>query len=226
MAVAFGARNRAGLLFRRTYAASSNSILPPTFNTGTQHVAYASIDSEPEEAMKTLLLASTALLVATAAFAQSVPEKTGVNSALGVAPKTQDFVTIAAQSDMLEIESSRLALQKADNNKTKQFAEKMIKDHTETSAELKSLVSSGKVQADAPSSLDKAHQEKLDKLTKLDGKAFTKEYDDMQVSAHKDAVSLFERYGKEGDNADLKAFAGKTLPHLQEHLKMAQELGK
>lgn len=176
--------------------------------------------------MKTLLLASTALLVATAAFAQSVPEKTGVNSALGVAPKTQDFVTIAAQSDMLEIESSRLALQKADNNKTKQFAEKMIKDHTETSAELKSLVSSGKVQADAPSSLDKAHQEKLDKLTKLDGKAFTKEYDDMQVSAHKDAVSLFERYGKDGDNADLKAFAGKTLPHLQEHLKMAQELGK
>ena len=176
--------------------------------------------------MKTFLLASTALLVATAAFAQSVPEKTGVNSALGVAPKTQDFVTIAAQSDMLEIESSRLALQKADNNKTKQFAEKMIKDHTETSAELKSLVSSGKVQADAPSSLDKAHQEKLDKLTKLDGKDFTKEYDDMQVSAHKDAVSLFERYGKEGDNADLKAFAGKTLPHLQEHLKMAQELGK
>jgi len=149
MAVAFGARNRAGLLFRRTYSASSNSILPPTFNTGTQHVAYASIESEPEEAMKTFLLASTALLVATAAFAQSVPEKTGVNSALGVAPKTQDFVTIAAQSDMLEIESSRLALQKADNNKTKQFVFKMITAPTETSAELKSLVSSGKVQADA-----------------------------------------------------------------------------
>jgi putative membrane protein len=176
--------------------------------------------------MKTLLLASTALLAATAAFAQSVPEKTGVNSALGIAPKTQDFVTIAAQSDMLEIESSKLALQKADNNKTKQFAEKMIKDHTETAAELKSLVSSGKVQVNAPSSLDKAHQEKLDKLAKLDGKDFTKEYDDMQVSAHKDAVSLFERYGKDGDNADLKAFADQTLPHLQEHLKMAQSLDK
>jgi putative membrane protein len=173
--------------------------------------------------MKTLLLASTALLVATAAFAQSVPEKTGVNSDLGIAPKTQDFVTIAAQSDMLEIESSKFALQKADNNKTKQFAEKMIKDHTDTSAELKSLVSSGKVQANAPSSLDKAHQEKL---AKLNGKDFTKEYDVMQVSAHKDAVSLFERYSKDGDNADLKSFAGKTLPHLQEHLKMAQELGR
>ena len=177
--------------------------------------------------MKTFLLASTILAVAaTAALAQSVPEKTGVNSALGIAPKTQDFVTLAAQSDMLEIESSKLAQTKSDDSKTKSFAERMIKDHTETSAELKGLVSGGKVQANLPSGPDKAHQEKLDKLSKLNGKDFTKEYDDMQVSAHKDAVSLFERYSKEGDNADLKAFAGKTLPHLQEHLKMAQELGK
>jgi len=48
----------------------------------------------------------------------------------------------------------------------------------------------------------------------------------MQVSAHKDAVSLFERYSKESDNAELKAFAAKTLPYLQMHLKMAQDLAK
>jgi putative membrane protein len=176
--------------------------------------------------MKALLLASTFVLIAGGAFAQSLPEKTGVNSVLGVAPKTQDFVTLAAQSDMLEIESSKLAQAKSDNDKTKQFAAKMIKDHTETSTELKSLVSSGKVKVETPASLDKAHQEKLDKLAKLDGKEFTEEYDSMQVSAHKDAVSLFERYSKDGDNADLKAFAGKYLPHLQEHLKMAQDLDK
>ena len=46
----------------------------------------------------------------------------------------------------------------------------------------------------------------------------------MQVSAHKDAVSLFERYTKSGNNADLKAFAAKTLPHLRDHLKMAEDL--
>jgi putative membrane protein len=161
-----------------------------------------------------------------AAVAQSLPEKAGVNSALGVAPKTQDFVMLAAQSDLLEIESSKLALAKSESDKTKQFANRMIKDHTETSAELKSLVSGGKVQASLPASLDKAHQEKLDKLAKLSGKDFTKEYDEMQVSAHKDAVSLFERYAKEGDNPALKAFAGKHLPHLQEHLKMAQGLDK
>ena len=72
--------------------------------------------------------------------------------------------------------------------------------------------------------MDKAHQSKLDKLSGLSGADFTKEYESMQVSAHKDAVSLFERYSKSGDNTDLKAFAAKTLPHLQEHLKMAQAL--
>ena len=46
----------------------------------------------------------------------------------------------------------------------------------------------------------------------------------MQLAAHKDAVSLFERYAKGGDNATLKAFAAKTLPHLREHLKMAEDL--
>jgi putative membrane protein len=179
--------------------------------------------------MKNVMLASAALLAIAAAapsFAQSLPEKTGINQAMGIASKTQDFVTIAAQSDMLEIQSSKLALQKSDSDKTKTFAQKMIDDHTATSTELKGLVSSGKVQADAPSSLDKAHQAKLDKLAKLQGKDFTKQYDDMQVSAHKDAVSLFDRYAKDGDNADLKAFAGKTLPRLQEHLQMAQDLKK
>ena len=165
------------------------------------------------------------ILCATAAFAQSVPEKTGVNSALGIAPKTQDFVTLAAQSDMLEIESSKLALTKSDNGK-KQFADQMIKDHTQTSTELKGLVTGSKARRACPPALDKAHQEKLDKLNKASGRDFTREYDALQVSAHKDAVSLFERYSKEGDNPELKAFAAKHLPHLQEHLKMAQELDK
>jgi putative membrane protein len=48
----------------------------------------------------------------------------------------------------------------------------------------------------------------------------------MQVSAHKDAVSLFERYAKGGDNAKLKDWAGKTLPALRHHLQMAEDMNK
>jgi putative membrane protein len=175
---------------------------------------------------KFLLLGVTALIaLAPPAFAQSAAEKTGVNSTLGIAPKTQDFVTEAANSDMLEIAASKLVAAKADA-KDKAFADQMIADHTKTSTELKALVDGGKVMATLPASMDKAHQAKLDKLSKLDGKDFMKEYESMQLSAHKDAVSLFERYGKGGENAALKDWAVKTLPHLQEHLKMAQDLNK
>lgn len=178
--------------------------------------------------MARLFIATSAVLLAalTPALAQSLPEKTGVNSAMGIAPKTQDFVTTAAQSDMLEIASGKLALAKSDSERSRQFAQQMIRDHTETSTELKGLVAGGKTKVDLPTAMDKTHQDKLDRLSKLDGKEFTREYDDMQVAAHKDAVSLFERYARGGDNADLKAFAGKTLPHLQHHLMMAQDLGR
>jgi putative membrane protein len=85
-------------------------------------------------------------------------------------------------------------------------------------------VSGGKVKAPLPAGLDSAHQSKLDKLKSPNGADFTKQYNSDQVAAHKDAVNLFERYAKGGDNADLKAWAGKTLPALQTHLKMAQDL--
>jgi putative membrane protein len=100
----------------------------------------------------------------------------------------------------------------------------MITDHSKTSTELKGLVTSGKVKAEVPTMLDSSHQSKLDKLKKESGRDFSSQFDSDQVSAHKDAVSLFERYAKGGDNADLKDWAGKTLPALKHHLEMAQDL--
>jgi putative membrane protein len=174
--------------------------------------------------MKRLSLAALAIcFTAGVALAQSVGERTGLNAMAGVAPSTADFVKQVATSDMFEIESSKLALQKA-KPQSKTFAQHMVGDHTKTSDELKALVKSGDVKAELPAALDSSHQSKLDKLKGLNGDEFTKSYNDMQVSAHKDAVSLFERYAKGGDNAKLKAWAAKTLPNLQAHLKMAQEL--
>ena len=174
---------------------------------------------------KYLAAAAVAAAFATPVLAQSIPEKTGVNTALGISPSTQDFVTEAANSDMLELESSKLVAAKGDA-KDKAFADQMIKDHTATSAELRDLVDRGKVQVKLPAAMDKAHAAKLDRLNRLNGTDFSKAYQDMQVSAHKDAVALFARYAKGGDNADLNAFAAKTLPRLREHLKMAQDLDK
>jgi putative membrane protein len=169
--------------------------------------------------------AAAVLLCSSAALAQSVGEKTGVNSTLGIAPSTADFVKEVATSDMMEIESSKIAQQKG-NAEEKKFAGQMITDHTKTSSELKGLVTSGEVKAELPTRLDSSSQGKLDKLRNARPEDFPGQYDPMQVSAHKDAVSLFERYAKGGDNAKLKDWAGKTLPALQHHLEMAQALDK
>jgi putative membrane protein len=175
---------------------------------------------------QTLLLATCALVLGAAfapSLAQSVGERSGINSTLGVAPKTEDFVTEVAISDMFEIESSKLASQKG-NAAEKTFATQMITDHTKTSTELKGMVTGGKVNANLPTVLDSTHQAKLDKLNANSGDEFAKAYADDQIAAHKDAVNLFERYAKGGENAELKAWASKTLPALQHHLEMAQGL--
>jgi putative membrane protein len=175
--------------------------------------------------MKRTVIAAACVLLAGPALAQSLGEKTGVNSVLGVAPTTADFVKQVAISDMFEIESSKLAEQKG-NTQEKTFAQQMVSDHTKTSGELKGLISDGKVQATVPTELDSSHQGKLDKLKNASGKDFSSDYDSHQASAHKDAVSLFERYAQGGDNTALKDWAGKTLPALKHHLEMANELGK
>ena len=149
-------------------------------------------------------------------------EKTGVNSALGIAPKTEDFIKEAATSDMLEIEAAKLARQKGDADE-KKFAEQMITDHTKTSSELKAMVPSDMTSA-IPTSLDDSSQKKLDKLRDAKPDDFASDYDPMQVSAHKDAVSLFERYAQGGGDPKLKDWAGKTLPALQHHLQMAEQI--
>jgi len=161
---------------------------------------------------------------ASPAFAQSVGEKTGVNSALGIAPKTEDFIKEAAMSDMTEIEAGKIAQQRG-NAEDKKFAEMMVADHTKTSTELKAMVPDN-LKAALPTALDDASQKKLAKLRDAKPEDFAAEYDPMQVSAHKDAVSLFERYANGGENSKLKEWAGKTLPALKHHLEMAQALDK
>jgi putative membrane protein len=162
-------------------------------------------------------------LFAFPALAETVGEKTGVNSSLGIAPTTNDFVQEAAISDMFEIQSSKLASAKLQGAE-KDFADQMVKDHSKTTAELTDGAKSAN--APIPTAMDGSHQSMLDKLKSLNGVDFRKQYFSDQVSAHKDAVSLFERYGKGGDSSKLKDWAAMTLPALQHHLDMAQGLYK
>src|SRR4051812_32883746 len=109
-----------------------------------------------EEPMKLALTSATlaAVLLAVPAYAQSMGERSGVNTALGITPKTEDFVKEVAVSDMFEIESSKLAAQNGQAAPVKTFASQMVTDHGKTSSELKSMVSGGQVKAQLPTALD------------------------------------------------------------------------
>ncbi len=162
---------------------------------------------------------------ASVGHAESLAEKTGLSKLTGASPSAANFVREASLSDLFETRSSELAAIRADEP-TRAFAAKMNEDHQKSSSELSMIVKPHVKETPLPFHLDGKHQGMVDKLKALDGGAFTKQYRTDQVSAHKDAVSLFQRFADGGKDNALRAFAKKTLPILQAHLKMAQDLTK
>jgi putative membrane protein len=132
------------------------------------------------------------------------------------------FMKTAATDGMAEVELGKLAAQNAASSEVKQFGQRMIDDHGKANAELKGLASQKNLTL--PMELDAKHKAMQDKLAKLNGAVFDSAYIAHMVTAHKEAVALFQREAKGGKDAETKAFAEKTLPTLQEHLKMAQDL--
>jgi putative membrane protein len=128
-------------------------------------------------------------------------------------------------SDMAEIQLSQIAQQKATRDDVKQLAGRMIQDHTKTSSELKSIA--GNANVTLPTTLDRKHQQAVQKLQGMTaGAEFDRQYLNLLVADHKQAVALFRTESKSGRNPDAKAFAAKNLPALEEHLQMVQAMTK
>lgn len=134
----------------------------------------------------------------------------------------QGFATRAAQGGMAEVELGRLASQKAQNAEVKKFAQMMVQDHTNANTELKSLAS--KKNITLPTALDAEHKAVMDKLQGLSGAEFDKAYMDAMVEDHEKTVDLFQAQADDGADADMKAFAAKTLPKVKQHLEMAEKI--
>jgi putative membrane protein len=139
------------------------------------------------------------------------------------ADTAQDFVNKAAVGGMFEVETSKLADDAAQDAAVKDFAHMMVTDHTAANTKLKAIAEKQKLTV--PTALDEQHQAELDKLKDTKNASFDQPYVNMQRDAHKEAVSLFESYAKDGDNAALKAFAGETLPTLKMHQEKIETIG-
>jgi putative membrane protein len=131
-----------------------------------------------------------------------------------------DFIKEAAQGGMMEVQLGKAAQEKAASEKVKDFGKRMEQDHSKANDELKKIASDKGVQLS--SDLDKKHKSKVDKLTKLSGAEFDRQYMRDMVSDHKDDIKKFQNEADKGKDADLKKFASQTLPTLKEHLQLAE----
>ena len=152
----------------------------------------------------------------------SKPAATGQAGKSTVAAADLTFAKQAAMDGMAEVELGKLAAEKASNSDVKQFGQRMVDDHGKANDELKSWASSNNVTL--PTAVGAQQKAMHDKLAKMSGDAFDRAYASHMVADHAKAVSLFERESKSASNADLKAWAAKTLPTLQEHHKMARDI--
>lgn len=134
----------------------------------------------------------------------------------------RDFVEKAARAGNAEIELSQLALQTSKNEQVRVYAEMMVKDHTAAARELKAIVNRRGVVL--PTGVDAAHKKMLDRLAKMDNKAFDAAYMDQMIADHEQAVALFRQHSEHGKDEDLRSYAAKTLPHLQHHHQMARDI--
>ncbi len=141
------------------------------------------------------------------------------------------FVEKAAVGGMFEVKSSQLAQQMASSPNVKTFAARMITDHQKANQELMALARQKGWQV--PTALDQKHQEMLTQLrqgqgggTGPAGDRFDRAYMEIQVKAHDKTVELFEKAAQECKDADLKAWAAKTLPTLKEHQQMARQMSE
>ena len=157
---------------------------------------------------------AAALLASVTLGAQSPPSAKG----------DQAFADKAAVAGMAEVELGKMATQQGSNAKVKSFGQTMVTDHTKSGDELKSIAKAKNITL--PTTLDATHQATRDKLAKLSGAEFDRAYMDAMVMGHQTVASEMTTEANGGTDPQLKAFAAKTLPTVQMHLKMAQDIQK
>jgi putative membrane protein len=160
--------------------------------------------------MKQVLAFVLTFAAAPLLFGQSVP------------PADQKFAEKAAQGGKAEVELGQLAVQKASDDKVKQFGQKMVDDHTKANQQLQQVADQEHLTL--PTTMDAEAQQEQQRLSKLSGPEFDRAYMRYQLKDHQKDVAEFKKEATTGKDSGIKDFAQSTLPTLQEHLKMAEQI--
>ena len=179
---------------------------------------------------KTLIYISALALagVSAGAIAQDAGSMTATQ--VGASPLTgtpsQDDVAWAADSDMYEIQSSKLALSKSKNQATKDFAREMIADHTQTTKSLMAALPKTQPKlAKPPKALSEPNAAKIAALKSASADTFDQLYMQQQADAHKTAWALHKGYATDGQDPALRQVATTAVPIIEKHLMHVQQGG-
>ncbi len=134
----------------------------------------------------------------------------------------QEFVNQAASSDLFEIRSSELALERAQNERVRGFAEMMIADHTQASENL--AVAAEAAGVTVPADMLEAHAAQFEALEAVEEAGFDAAYVDAQRAAHEEALALMQGYAQSGDSEPLRDHAAATAPVIETHLEHVRGL--
>lgn len=164
---------------------------------------------------------------ATSTTSTSVTDTSSTTTTTGTAATTlskddQDFAMKAAQGNMAEVSGGTMASTKGTSADVKNFGNRMVNDHGKALDELKQLAQTKGITL--PTDVSDEQKAEADKLSKLSGKDFDKAYADGMVKDHEKDVAEFDKASKTAQDPDLKAWAAKVLPIIQDHLKMAKDM--
>ena len=169
-----------------------------------------------------IVAAAAALVLASATAAGQGAGETKSSKPVAKTGADTKFVLNAAKGGLAEVEMGRLAAGKASSAQVKEFGQRMVTDHSKANDELKQIASQKGITL--PKAVDAAEEKKMDSMSKLSGEAFDRAYMADMVADHKKDVAEFKKEASSGKDSDVKSFASKTLPTLQDHLKMAQHV--
>jgi putative membrane protein len=170
------------------------------------------------------LVLALPLGVATAASEKGEASKSDTRKDAKVSRSDQKFIKDAAAGGMMEVELGKIAADKATNDKVKEFGRRMQEDHSKANDELKKIAAEKGVEI--PTALEGKHKKTVDRLSKLSGEEFDRQYMRAMVDDHKEDLQKFQREADKGNDPAVKQFASKHVPVLKKHLELAQTTNK
>ena len=132
------------------------------------------------------------------------------------------FLDKVAEHNLAEIHAGKLAAVQGSSREVRNFGKQMAQDHARSYQDVVELARAKRVSL--PGQPDRGHKKDAEKMQKLGGPAFDREYMGAMVKDHEKDVKAFQKMARSAKDPDVKAYALKTLPTLEGQLNMAREL--